>query len=274
MKLTLNKKTILIIFLFWLLSTLIRSYGVRNYNFPYWFDLGRDAIVSREIIENKDIKIQGPSASGTDDTIYHGVMFYYLIGPLYTLFQGDPQYVMYAVIAFSSLGIIPFYLLTLSITKKEKIANIAAILYIFSHEMFKGATWLSNPVIATVSLPFFFYFFWQIFFEKNRKLLPWLLLSLAVTHQAGILYAPWWLLIFIGFFIEYKENTIKKWKLSTIIYSAIAYTLGVSTMILTQLKLMAAGIFTLESLSNFSAKEYIGSKVAVSPTALDTFAMV
>lgn len=257
-----NKQTILIIFLFWLFATLVRSYAVSNYNFPFWFDLGRDAIVSKEIIEKKDFKIQGPSASGTNDTIYHGVLFYYLIGPLYT-FLKDPQLVMYAVIAFSSLSIIPLYLLTQSVTKNKTVTLLVGIFYVFSHALFKSSTWLSNPIIATVSLPFFFYLYWLIFFEGKRKLLPWLLLALAATHQAGILYAPWWGLVFVGFLLEYNQNNLKKWNLKTVLVSLFVYLAGVGTMILTQLKLLRAGIFTLSSLSDFSSMEYQGSKTVI-----------
>jgi len=259
-----KKKHIILAIIFWLFGSIWRMYGTSNFNFPYWFDLGRDAIVSREIIENRDIKIQGPTASGTNDTIFHGVLYYYIIGPLYTVFSGNPQYVMYGVILISSLGVIPFYFLILSMTKKESIANLVGLMAIFSHEFYEAATWLSNPVIAVFSLPLFFYLFWLIFFEGKRKLLPWLLLTLAITHQAAILFAPWWGLVLIGFLLEYQKNNLKRWKIKTLVYSAGVYFLGVLTMILTQLKLWKVGIFSLKALSSFSQRGFFNPKEPVS----------
>jgi hypothetical protein len=254
---------IILALFFWLISSLLRIGVTSDYNFPYWFDSGRDAILSREILEKPDFKIQGPSASGTNDTIFHGVLFFYIIGPLYTLFQGDPQFVLYGIILISSFGVVPFYLLALRLTKNPIVANVSGLLYVFSFEVFKGATWFSNPVIAVVSLPLFYYLYWLIFSEGKRSLLPWLLLLLAITHQAGILYAPWWGLIILGFIYEYINSNLKKWKVKTIIYSLVAYLLGISSMILTQLKLMKAGIFSLASLPSLSVRTYGDPALAV-----------
>lgn len=254
---------ILMISLFWIASVFLRIGAVSNYNFPFWFDSGRDAIISREIIENGDLKIQGPSASGTNDTVFHGVLYYYVIGPLYTLFGGDPQLVLNVIIAIASLGIVPLYLLALRITKSERVANLTGVLYVFSYEVFKGVTWFSNPVITTLSLPLFYYLYWLIFFEKKRHLLPWLLLTLAITHQAGILYAPWWGLVLIGFLLDYRNNELRKWNLKTIFISASVYLLGISTMILTQVKLWVAGIFALSSLPKLSVRTYNDPALAI-----------
>lgn len=274
LKVTRNKNSLLILILLWTSATLIRSYAVSNYNFPYWFDLGRDAIISREIIENNDLKIQGPSASGTNDTVFHGVLYYYFIGPLYTIFNGDPQKVLYIVIALSSSGVVPFYLLSKSITKSKKVAILSSIFYIFSFELFKVTTWLSNPVIASASLPTFFYLYWLVFFEKKRKYLPPLLLSLAITHQAAILFAPWWILIFIGFLIEYNDKNIKKWSIKNIFLSLFSYLIGVSTMILTQIKLWRAGIFSVSSLSSFSHIEQINSMKSINTILIQYYSKI
>ncbi len=263
MKHLLNKKNLITLFLIWFFATCVRSYAVSNYNFPFWFDLGRDAILSREIIEQKDFKIQGPSASGTHDTVFHGVAYYYLIGPLYSLFNGNPQYVLYAVIAFSSLGVIPIYFLTQAITKQKLAATFVGILYVFSYEFFKEATWLSNPVLASVSIPFFFLFYWQIFFENKKHLLPVLFLSLAITHQANILFLPLWGLVGIGFLLEIHSKRIKQWNLKLILTSFSIYLLGVSTILLTQIKLWKAGIFTLESLTALQQTPTLDPKISV-----------
>lgn len=248
------KNDILFIVIFFILSFFSKSLIIKDYNFPFWFDLGRDAILSREIIEEKDIKIQGPSASGTNDTVFHGVAYYYLIAPAYTFSNGDPQIAMYVVIFFSSLNVIPVYLLSKKFLKQQKYILTANLLWLFSYEAFKSMTWLSNPVLASVSLPFFFYFYWQVFFDNKKNYLPYLLLALGITQQAGILFAPWWLLIFIGLMLDWHHKKLGMWNKKIISQSLVVYLISVSTMILAQLKIVKAGILNLEQLANFADK--------------------
>jgi hypothetical protein len=52
-----NSLTICILVILFLLTASIRILVTKNGNFPFWFDVGRDAIISREIIEKKDLKL-------------------------------------------------------------------------------------------------------------------------------------------------------------------------------------------------------------------------
>jgi len=248
-----NSLTISILILLLLLTAAIRILVTQKGNFPFWFDVGRDAIISREILEKKDLKIQGPNASGTGDTVFHGVLYYYMIGPLYTLLGGDPRLVLIAMVCFSSLAVVPVFLLTQKLTSKKSIAILASVMYAVSLESIRSGTWLSNPIIATVSLPTFFYLYYLVFFDQQRKLLPWLTLTLAITHQSVILFAPWWGLIGLGFLLEAQKNSLKKWPIKTLILAGLSYLLGVSSMILAQLKVYLAGIFTPNSVIEYAS---------------------
>ena len=53
------------IFLVFLLAVLIRFFFIKDQNVFFYFDQARDAAISQSIILEKDIKIQGPSVSGT-----------------------------------------------------------------------------------------------------------------------------------------------------------------------------------------------------------------
>ena len=70
-----SKQLLVFLFVFFL-AIFFRLLSIRDNKIYFWFDQARDANLSRQIIENKDLKIQGPSASGTNDTIYHGVLYY------------------------------------------------------------------------------------------------------------------------------------------------------------------------------------------------------
>lgn len=245
-----SKQTMLILIVLWLATSAIRIAGAHQGQFPFWYDAGRDALVSREILEKPDLKIQGPSASGTKDTIYHGVIYYYLIGPLYTLFHGNPQAVLNVMIAFSSLAIIPIYVLAKELSNSRSTAFISAALYAVSLEGYRAATWLSNPVIATVSLPTFFLLYWYVFFKDRTRFAPAMMLALAITHQATIIFAPLWGLIILGFYLPRSKG---HWTPKLLIASLIAYLAGISTMILTQFKLYAAHIFSPAKLPEYAS---------------------
>lgn len=250
-----TKYSLYIVIALYFVGVAWRIVGTNNYMFPFWFDPARDAIISRQIIEEKDLKVQGPSASGTNDTVFHGVLYYYIIGPLYTLFHGDPQMVLRVVILLSGLAIFPVYGIAKSLLKPE-LALIAVALYTVSYDVFRATTWLSNPVIATVGIPLFFYFLWRVFFENRTREFPLLTASLALCHQSVILFAPWWLIVALCAYWQWREPENRKlWNKQIIITGFAVYLAGVSTMILAQLKVMQAGIFSLSKLSDFNAAQ-------------------
>ena len=95
-----------------IIAILFRYWLVSDNHIYFWYDQARDALVSQQMIFDKDIKIQGPSASGTNDTIYHGVLYYYILGPLYVLFNGDPYFVAIAFGTINSFGVVLIYYLS------------------------------------------------------------------------------------------------------------------------------------------------------------------
>lgn len=93
--------------LFIFIGSILRLWLISDNNVLFWYDQARDAIVARQIISDRDLKTQGPSASGTDDTINHGVLNYYVIAPLYEIADGNPQFVSGALGIISMLALIP-----------------------------------------------------------------------------------------------------------------------------------------------------------------------
>jgi len=259
-----NRTVIFNLLTIYLLAVAVRLYVVRDYNFPFWFDVGRDAAVSREILEKPDLKIQGPNASGTNDTVYHGVFYYYLIGPLYTLFGGNPQLVLATLIFLTSLSVVPIYLLAFELSERKSAGFLAAILYCFCFDAIRGNTWLSNPIIASATIPLFFYLLWRLFFKfkKTNKLAkkeittlaPWFALVLGLTHQAVILYATLWGVVVFAFLYAFEDKKFRQsLSLKLIFRSGFVYLLTVSSMILAQLKAWQAGIFNLGALKEYAS---------------------
>lgn len=244
------KKEKQLILLLIVLSFLFRWYLVRDNHFEFYYYQARDADVSRSILEESDLKIQGPATSGTNDKIYNGVLYYYLIGPIYTLFKGNPLAPTLFLSFLSSLAVMPIYLIGKEIFKSRNVGIGASLLYAFSVDAAQLGTWLGNSSIATWSVPFFYFFLWQSLFKKKKKFLLLTALFLGLANQAT-LYTAYLLgvVVIVYIFQAVKEKNF--WFLGgkNFFKAIVIYLMVVSTMILTQIKLLLSGVYELNQLS-------------------------
>ena len=238
----------------YLLCVFIRVLAVQNGNFPFWFDSGRDAVISQEIYQNHDIKIQGPTASGTNDTIFHGVIYFYLVGAVYRIVAGDPQQVLYLLIFFSSLAVIPVAYLGKSLSGSARTGLLAGLLYCFSYDAVRSGTWVSNPIMAAVGIPLFFWLLWLVFFEKKVQLFPVLTLALALCQQSIVFMFVLWGVVFSCVYFQHTDKSFAKlWTKKSIALGISTYLIGISSMIVAQAKAWHDGIFSLSKLLEFSS---------------------
>lgn len=70
---------------------------------------------------NSDLRIQGPSASGASDTIYHDILYFYVTAPLYAIAQRNPQMVSGLLGIISMLTIIPLRGLSWMLFRSKRI---------------------------------------------------------------------------------------------------------------------------------------------------------
>lgn len=244
------KQRIAIYFIFFIMGGLYRFWLIGNNNVLFWFDQARDAIIVQQMVDEKDIKIQGPSASGTDDAVYHGVLYYYLIAPLYALAEGNPQIVSGLLGLISMLALIPIGELTWQLSKSKHTIIFTLFLFAFSTDSAHLGTWLSNPMIALITIPAFYYYLYRVFWQNKTKETWLLALFLGLSHQAvifavylfGVLIIAWW----------FRNNRGHKLRFSKkeLIISGLIYLVSISTMLLAQLQLAVRGIFNPLSFFN------------------------
>jgi len=247
-------KEYLLLALVFAVSVLMRWYFISQNSVFFFFDQSRDAYVSRQIFEQGDIKIQGPSASGTQDTVYHGVLYYYVIGALYKIGQGNPAFVAHALSFFFSLSVVPLYFLSRDIFSSKRAAFLAVLLFCFSFESVLTNTWLSNPALAFPAIIVFFYCVYQVFFLSKTKWIPVLAIALGASHQSLVsTLFLWGVIVTSVFYAQNYSRTQKKgvqiFTVKHVVIFLLLYTAVISTMIVSQLLLMKNGIFTLEKLS-------------------------
>lgn len=239
--------TVLIIF-----AILFRLYTIKDNNLVFFFDQARDAFISRQILENHDLKVIGPSASGTEDQFYHGVLYYYIVGPIYSLAGGNPYTVSIIVSIINSLVIIPLYYLAYSLTKKRSIAIISSLFFAFSAQSALIGTWLSNPSLALLTITGFYLFFWKTFFEKKYNYLPLVALFLGLTNQAILFSVYMFFTLGFGMYYAWTQKELKKIPTKIYIVSVLVYLASVASMIAAELMLFKQGIVSPNKLGQIA----------------------
>ena len=241
------------IFFIFLLAVLLRLFFLKDNNVFFYFDQARDAVISQSIILEKDIKIQGPSVSGTGDSVYHGVLYYYLIAPFYVLAKGNPLMVSAVLAIIGSLSVFIVYQIGKEVFASRKVALLAAFLSAVSAVLIDQHIWLSNPQLSSLFIPLFYLYLWRIFFaeKRSKKLKDYLILalSLALALQAALQSVVLGgSLVLACIYLAGKEKTLKIFSFKELLLMAATFFLGISSMILTEILMFKRGILSFDSL--------------------------
>ncbi len=249
-----RSNTRLLIIALVVLAFAVRLAVISNNDVHFFYDQARDAAVSRSIFEKGDIKIQGPSASGSNDILYHGVFYYYLIGLLYTLFGGSPYWVAVALSFLNSLTVIPVFLLAQKITGRTLVGILASFMFAVFGQPVHAGVWISNPALVPIILSVFFYLYWRVVFEQAYNRIPLLFLFLGLANQAFLYTVYLWVAMFVGAVIilrRRKEFPVPSWP---VLLGVVFYVLTIATMILTEVRILRSGLFSGRDLQDFSER--------------------
>ncbi|KKR67722.1 MAG: hypothetical protein UU09_C0022G0001 [Microgenomates group bacterium GW2011_GWA2_40_6] len=172
------KNKLLILVLFSLIGLILRLIYFDRITFGY--DQARDALAALGIWKGDPIKIMGPT---TDiKGLFHGPLYWYLISPFYYFFNKDPAAPRIFLILINLINIIFIYLFSKKIFKNSSVALIASFIFAVSYEATQYARWLSNPVLALLTIALFYYGLWLVFENKNIGF-PLMLVSWAASVQ-------------------------------------------------------------------------------------------
>lgn len=216
-----------------------------GWQFPFWYDQARDGSIVHEMVTQADLKLQGPSASGTGDAVYHGVLFYYFLAPFYAL-SADPRWPVMGLAMLTALSVVPMYGLMWNLTQKRNLAFAGGLLMGLTVEAAQVGTWLSNPALATVAIPFFWWFVWRVYGMGRRNeawiVALWLGLSIQSVVFAGYLLLP----LFLVFLLDWR-GWFTRAGMGELIKGIAVLLLTVSTMLATQFLLWYRGIWHIAS---------------------------
>lgn len=230
MKMMINKKRLL------LLAIFILGLALRFWWFPgniyFGFDQARDAFISQSIYLEQHLKILGPSA-GTEG-LYHGPLWWYLIGPLYLLGQGNPAAPMFFISLVNALGVFLIYYFCLKLFN-FKTGFIAAFLYALSFSQTQYAMYFGNPSPAVIFIMIFYLGFATLLFLKDNR--GWILtgigLGLSIQSEFFLIYL---IVPCLLYFLLFRKDLLSRIRTKHFLYGLAVFLLTVSTFLIAEFK--------------------------------------
>lgn len=240
-----SKKMLVILIVIFFLAVAIRFLYFPN-NIYFGFDQARDAYGALDILKG-DLKLIGPTTAF--EGLHHGVLYYYILAPLYGLGKMSPEVVAAALRIFNALGIFLVFLTAKTIFDK-RVGLFAALFFALSFEQSQFSIYMGNPSLAVLSLTIFYLgLILVIFGGKNFGLIIAALgFGASVQFQFALSYLVLPLiLIFLIYRRIFLKIPIKTWSITflTLIFS-------LSTFLLAELRYNFQTVKGLLALSQFN----------------------
>lgn len=225
---TKHKNIILILLGLFAVAFLLRVLYLPNLALTFSYDQARDAFIAQQILDG-DLKIQGPPVSTRN--FFHGVFYYYYLAPAYLIGKGSPIVAAYWNSFFNALALFIAFYFAYSLSKKISTGVVAAILFMVSFEATQYATWLSNPTIAVITVPFIYLGLWKWLKEAKTWGIYASAIGLGLSIQAEAFLAYHGAVVAFWVIASWKRVNIKQ-----LVQYAIAFIASVATMIIAQVK--------------------------------------
>ena len=188
-----NKIFIFLLSILLIVGFISRLLIIRNNNFYFTVDQGRDAVYVREILERKQIILKGPETSVRG--VFALPLWYYFIGIGYLIFGGHP---FGASFMLTILNLATSVLLVIWISRE--IGRIKAILIGFGLQFFwwffYTSLWGFNP-FPLISLAIVLILFLTRFLAKKIKYYFYALIPILLAFNANIAGAMVLLIFYI-----------------------------------------------------------------------------
>lgn len=141
------KTRLLPLVLIFITACILRFHQLKESTY-FGFDEARDAYISQEIYKTGDLRIIGPPANAPN--LFHGPLYWYLIGPLYIVGKGNPYFVSFAFRLLNAFGVFAVYWLGKKYFNRS-VGILSALLYAFSFEENQYAIYALHPSLTIFS---------------------------------------------------------------------------------------------------------------------------
>ncbi|QQS38655.1 glycosyltransferase family 39 protein [Candidatus Woesebacteria bacterium] len=233
------------LFFIFAFAFIIRIYSFYPDVLVFDYDQIEDLMHTRKIVEYHDLPVMGRKIYGLYN-LRHGVLYFYYNLLPYTLFNAHPVYIAAWNSLINSLMVVVIFIFSKALFKDNKAAYISSLLFAVSFVTIQFTGWISNTTLTLVTVPLYYYFLWRFIQGKKYGVqLSALFLGLALQSQLFMLYLIPATLIALVIFRPRLPT------LRTVAISCLLFFLATSTMIVNEIKLKYAGIYTLTHFSEF-----------------------
>ncbi len=236
-----NLKTTYFLITIFIIAVLLRFLYFPN-NTYFGFDQARDAFATQEIL-NGHLKLIGPPTSF--EGLRHGVLYYYLYAPFYSLGKGDPAIVAAFLRVVNAFGVILIFILTTVLFNKY-VGLIAAWLFAVSFEQTQFSMYFNHPSFAVMSILLMYFGLSLLIFRKKDFGLIIALLGLGLSIQFEFILTYLFIPLIIILLIFRKS--IPNISFKVYFLGAAAFLLTVITFIVAELKFSFRSVSLLPQL--------------------------
>lgn len=183
-----SQRTFLTLIGIFTLGLFFRFYAFHE-SLYFAYDQARDAYAALDIYTSGQIKFIGPPVTGNVG-LFHGVLFWYVLGPLYLLFQGNFPLIAAVFRIGNALGIFLVFAIG-RILFSQKIGLLAAFIFAISYEQSQYAMYVGNPSLAVISVLILMLGF-TLLIQTERKRLALILIFSGAGTAAQFNFMFWY----------------------------------------------------------------------------------
>lgn len=233
-----QRKLIKLVWLIFIFAVIVRFLWFRE-SIYFGFDEARDAFTSIDIYQKLDLKLIGPPATGNLG-LFHGPIFWYLLGPIYLLGHNDVSFVNAVFRLVNATGVFAvFYIGSQLFT--PGVGLISALFYAVSFEQYQYAMYVGNPTLGVWCWLMIFVGA-AMLYRKSRfsKWAPALMLSgAAFGMQLNLMFAYFFFPVVLLLFILRKNIS---WSKSAVTALMLIPMILLSTYLFAEIKRNFASI--------------------------------
>ncbi len=220
-----------LLWLIFLLAVAIRFLWFRESTY-FGFDEARDAFISTDIYTKFDFKLIGPPATGNLG-LFHGPLFWYLLGPIYLLGGGSVLFVSAVFRLINAAGVFGVFYIGSQLLSPW-VGLVSTLFYAVSFEQYQYAMYVGNPTLGVWCWLLIFIGVTMLF-KKSRhsKWAPAMMLSgAAIGMQLNLMYAYFFFPVAFLLFLLRKNIVLEK--------KAVLAAIGLPLLILSTFALAEA----------------------------------
>jgi hypothetical protein len=188
MKEFIEKHARLLVFIIFVFGIFLASINLWN-NVTFTYDQGRDAQRILDIVSmHHFLKLVGPETNIPG--VFNGVLFYYLLAPVYAISSFNPNFVAFFMILINAASVFVLYYFSQVLFKNKAVGVLACFFWVISYEQANYARFISNASFMEITSLIFFLGLALYFLKEKDIGLPLSVIgfSLAVQSNFYLIY--------------------------------------------------------------------------------------